>query len=196
MQSVTIEDKMVLDLSGRLELFKRGTHIEIVVRWFGLRTLVSSAIAIGWIIYLGEWYFSGKPIVISGTDINFALHVLVSISLVYTSLAYWLNRTHIRVGMGSLKVSHGPIPWPGRKEILLSDVKQISAVDVEHQKRGDTHEVNVVLRSGGAITLLKNLRSLEEAQIIERRIEQYLRIKDEPPMKEILGGDEVDFKEV
>src|SRR5829696_819012 len=67
----------------------------------------------------------------------FALgHAAVGLGLTYYTIAGFLNHTLIRVSASQLDISHGPLPWPGKKRLDSTTVAQIYCK--EHISRGKT----------------------------------------------------------
>jgi hypothetical protein len=185
-----MEKKIEIGLPDKLELFHRGSNIEIVRTWFGWQILLMTGFAIFWDGFLFNWYSK-----VDKSDAAMAyfplLHVAVGIGLTYYVVAGWFNRTHVRVGLGKIAVRHRPIPWFGNKELEGSNLKQLYAKEKLSYSRNSTsatYEVHAITHNGQNIKLVGGLETSEQALYIEQEIEKYLGIEDIRVKGEIGGG--------
>ena len=183
-----VEQKTELPLPAHVELFHRGSDLEIVRKWFGWDTLLRTAM----LVVVGVIAFSTikgsvlfKPFdSINGLESTLfhLIFVAVTAYLAYSTLAGWLNRTRILVGQGKITVRHGPLPWPGNKVIEVSTLKQLYTEEIEHRgsKGGTymTYDVRATTDTDPKLKLVSGLRSEPQARFIEKQIEQYLGIQD------------------
>ena len=51
--------------------------------------------------------------------------VLVGFVTGYLAIAFLINRTVIKIDSDMLSVRHGPLKWPGNKDVPMGDVKQL-----------------------------------------------------------------------
>ena len=171
-------EKFELGLPDKFDLFDRGSHIEIVRKWFGWPILVQAVFAILWNWLTFNDYSKGNQ----SEDLFLLLSVAVGIGLTYATVAGWFNRTSIYVGLGKITVRHGPIPWFGNKELEASNIKQLHA----EEKRGwsgqggtyVSYEVHAITNDERRTKLVSGLETKEQAMNIERKIEKYLGIED------------------
>ncbi len=177
-----------IGLPEKIQFHDHVSHIEIVRTWFGMQTLFLTAFAVIWGGFLVFWYGN----VPADGELIFVLfpliHVGAGVVIAYIALTGWFNRTQVTVGQGRLGVRHGPLPWPGNKEIDAHDVKQLYGKEKISRSRNSTtvtYELRAVTKSGRTIKLLGGLESQEQAIFIEQKIEKYLRIKDAPVPGEI-----------
>ena len=179
---------MDIGLPEKIRFLDHVSHIEIVRTWFGMQTLFLTAFAVFWDGFLFFWYSNipeDGPLMVVLFPL---LHVAVGVGVSYYALTGWFNRTHIYVGQGRLGVRHGPLPWPGNKEIDAHDVKQLYAKEKISRSRNSTtvtYELRAVTKSGRNVKLVGGLESQEQAIFIEQKIERYLRIEDAPVPGEI-----------
>lgn len=177
-------------LPEKLELFHRGSHIEIVWTWFGWQIVVMTAFAIAWDGFLVNWYLNVVPQSGNQMAMYFPLvHVAVGIGITYYVVAGWLNRTRITVGNGKVAVRHRPIPWFGNTDIDTSNLKQLyTKENIRRSRNGNrysTYEVRAVTRDGRNARLVSGFHTSEQALGVEQEIEKYLGIKDVPLTTEI-----------
>jgi len=177
-----------IGLPEKIEFIDHVSHIEIVRTWFGMQFLLLTAFAVFWDGFLFFWYSSlpaDGPLIAALFPL---LHVGVGVGITYYALAGWFNRTHIYVGQGRIGVRHGPLPWPGNKEINAIDVKQLYAkekVSRSEDSTSVTFELRVVTKGGRNVKLVGGLETQEQAIFIEQKIEKHLRIEDAPVAGEI-----------
>ena len=177
-----------IGLPEKIQFHDHLSHIEIVRTWFGMQTLFLTAFAVFWGGFLFCWYGNipeDSPLLFVLFPL---LHVGAGVAISYIALTGWFNRTHVTVGQGRLGVRHGPLPWPGNKDIDAHDVKQLYAKEKISRSRNSTsvtYELRAVTKSGRNIKLVGGLESQEQAIFIEQKIEKYLRIEDAPVSGEI-----------
>lgn len=185
-----MEKKIELGLPDKLEIFHRGSSMEIVRKWFGWQIVFMTVFAMFWDGFLFIWYSkvgdSEEPMAMYFP----LLHIAAGIGLTYYVVAGWLNRTYIRVSCGKIAVRHGPIPWVGNKELEVSNLKQLYAKEeLSRSGRGTTatYEVHAITHNGRNIKLVSGLETSEQALYIEQEIEKCLGIEDIPVKGEIGG---------
>jgi hypothetical protein len=118
----------------------------------------------------------------------FLVTIPVGVWLSYVNLAMYLNRTVIKVSQGRLTVRHGPLPWPGRRDLDTCDLEQLFCQEKTLPIFGGTvyHTVGGVLKGGRQVTLLspiglfRQVMGRNEALFVEQVIEKYLGIEDRP----------------
>ncbi len=102
---------------GTIKLRETARGQEALVRWFGPQYIFLAFFCVFWDGFLVVWY-SAVLLAPSGIDIVAALfpllHVAAGVSITYTTVAGFLNTTSIEVRGGRLRLTHGPLPWPGR----------------------------------------------------------------------------------
>ncbi|HNF27995.1 MAG TPA: hypothetical protein PKV80_26245, partial [Leptospiraceae bacterium] len=85
-------------------------------------------------------------------------------------------------------VKIGPLPWPGNQNIKSSDITQLYSKSVLTRNRNSSSEhfeVHAVLKNKSHLCLAKTLEEMEQAFYIEQKIEDFLKIEDEPVRGEI-----------
>jgi hypothetical protein len=174
-------DEIDIGLPEKLALVHHGSHIEIVLKWFGWQIVAMTGFAIMWDGFLINWYLNVAPNA-NRMAVYFPLiHVAAGIGITYYVVAGWLNRTRISVGNGKVAVRHGPIPWFGNADIDASNLKQLYTKENTRRSRRSsysTYEVRAVTQDGRNTRVVSGLETSEQAFGIEREIEKYLGIKD------------------
>jgi hypothetical protein len=171
-------------LPHKLALVHHGSHVEIVLTWFGWKVLLMTPFALLWDGFLVKWYLSIGP---SANPIMWVFplpHVIVGVVYTYYVLAGWFNRTHIIVGPGSLIVRHAPIPWLGNKILQASRVRQVYVKErTTRSRRGAgsvSYEVRAVTQDWEETKLVGGIESPDQALYIEEEIEKHLALEDAP----------------
>lgn len=158
------------------------------LRWFGLQGVFLLVFALFWNGFLAVWYSIALTALLSGDGeavmmVVFPLiHVAAGLGIGYWSIATLLNRTTIRVDRHGIAVRHGPLPWPGSREIPVPDVLQLYVEPRVVRGKNTTrtvYDLNAVLRSG-SITLVSGIEDARSARFLEHRIEGWLGIVDRP----------------
>ena len=115
--------------------------------------------------------------------------ILVGLGAGYLALAFLLNRTVIKVESGTLSVRHGPLKWPGNREIETGSLEQLYCEEyvgyTKNHRPVYQFSVNARTRSGGKIQVVKGLTDAEQALFIEQELEKHLGIEDQPVRGEI-----------
>ncbi len=166
------------------------SKLTLTRRWFSPVYIFLAFFCVMWDGFLVFWYGAamfgmgaeaGGPATICA--LLFPLgHVAVGLGLTYTTIAGFFNRTLIEVTRGSLKISHGPIPWWGNQDLRTADLKQLFCEEQVHRgkhgSRNYTYDVHAVLQDGRKHKLLSGLPSTDQALYIEQAIETHLEIED------------------
>lgn len=170
----------------RVERLPSGTRISW--RWFTPAALFLAFFCVFWDGFLVVWYgmalAGGAPVAM----ILFPLiHVAVGVGLTYLTLGMFLNSTTVSVEKGAVVIRHAPLPWPGNRTLGRADVGQLFCAEkVTRGKNGVTvtYEVNVVLKTGKRLAILKGLEQ-DQALYVEQALERQLGIEDRPVAGEL-----------
>jgi hypothetical protein len=112
-----------------------------------------------------------------------ALTSVATFGSLYLGLAQLINRTTITLSFDELAVRHGPLPWPGRLELFRGDVEQLYVREhIHNSKSGRSYSYSVRLRLAHQrdLLLVAGFLKAQEAKFIEYKIEQYLKLKNQP----------------
>jgi len=112
-------------------------------------------------------------------------HVWVGVGLAYYCLALFLNSTTVNFTNGTLHVTHGPLPWWGKRRLPVRDLSQLFVVEKRGSKGRITFELCGLLADGKRVSILSGLSDEAEARFLEVRLEQVLGIVDRPVAGEI-----------
>jgi hypothetical protein len=109
------------------------------------------------------------------------LHLLIGVLMTYATIGGFVNRTELRVAGGELTVRHGPLPWPGNRQLLTAKIKQLYCTESVYRSKNRTrrsYSVLAVIEDNDKIELVSSLQELEQGLFIEQQVEQYLKIRD------------------
>ena len=126
----------------------------------------------------------------SGFTVLFLIpFVLVGLVTGYLALAFLINHTVIKVERSILSVSHGPLRWPGNKEVQVGDVVQLFCEEYEAYRQNHRpvyhYAVKAKTRGGGKILIVKGFNEAEQALFVEQELEHHLRIENQVVTGEI-----------
>jgi hypothetical protein len=180
----------------RLDLSRTNYELAISYRWRNPVAYFLIFFCLFWDGFLVMWYGIGLTVG-SGMPAVFFLfpliHVAVGVGLTYYTICLFVNKTLIRADQRTLSVKHVPLPWPrGNKEIPVRNIEQLFVEEKTGNKGHKYHILSAQLKEGKTITLLPNVSATpEELLHLERSIEDYLGIPDQPVRGEMAGRTKV-----
>ncbi len=159
--------------------------VRITQRWFEKLAFLSLVSCLLWYAPLYLWF---TELYYPGLDFSLkmitTLYAGGGVFFAYFTLARFVNSTVIQADRRFLTVRQRPLPWFGKRNIPVPDVKQIYCVEsVRHNSLGHRHasyQVRAILHSGATIGLTSGLKHPEQAFFIEDQLEKGLGI---PPRK-------------
>lgn len=112
-----------------------------------------------------------------------------SVGLVYLAAVRTFNSHFIRTNSASLQVTQGPLPWPGVRNLKVSDIEQLFSTEYEiRQEKGSDSERRIEVqkhyqlsahtRTNKQVRLLRGLSDPHQALWLEQEIERALGIRD------------------
>jgi hypothetical protein len=161
-----------------------GDGLRLTRRWFTCAAVFLTFFCIAWDGFLVFWYSMAlRPDAPWIMAVFPSLHLAVGVGLTYLTLALYLNRTRLEVANGRLSVSSGPLPWPGNRDLDLSEIEQLYCRESASRSNDNgsvsySYSVSAVLKGGREVKLLSSLPNREQALFIEQIVEQYLGIED------------------
>ncbi|HAS8565774.1 TPA: hypothetical protein I7774_22165 [Vibrio vulnificus] len=161
-------------------VIKNQSSMIITKKWLSKSTLFITCFTIYWNVSVFNEYSSVSTI----SDLPW-LYLSVGLFLVYFCLACWLNKSTFKVSEKSLSISHGPLPWFGNKKIETRLIKQLFVKEVTSLHTSTTYELLGIYWSGQQVKLLVGLDDAGPARFLEKEIEEYLNINDEPVEGEV-----------
>lgn len=158
-----------------------GGRLTIARSWFSWAVIPMIFFAVFWNGFMIVWHTIALT---SGAWFMSAfglIHTAVGVGLTYFIIASFVNTTRVSADGESVRVAHGPLPWPGNKELFAHDIEQLFVKEkVSHGKHGASfsYEVHAILTSGTSEKFLTGLKEAEQALFIEQQLEKYLDIQD------------------
>lgn len=171
-----------LALPRNVTAVKGERGLELHRSWFRYSVMLLVPFLFAWNGFLVFWYArvatSNGPWIAAVFPIG---HVAIGVGLTYFVLATLLNKTRIGFARGRLTVKHGPLPWPGNREIPTEQVGQLYCRSkLQASKRGtrETYSLWLLEKTGRRTKLLELGEEPDEALALEQRIERELGIRD------------------
>jgi len=175
-------------LPAGIQVEEQGNLLCIVRRWYNHALFFMLFFCVLWDGFLVVWYASFGVMDGGGPTLLFYLfpvfHVIVGVSLTYSTIAGFFNRTEILATPGLLSIRHAPLPWFGNRDLLVENIEQLFCKEtVSRGKNGPnySYSLEAVMRDGRAVRLLKgNSLSVEQVLFLEHAIERHLGIVNRP----------------
>ena len=118
--------------------------------------------------------------------------ILIGLGTGYAALALLLNKTTIKVEGTELKVSHGPMRWPGAKTLDAAQVGQLYCTEYVAYKQNNSPvyrmKVHAMMLDGSRVDLISGIEDVNQALYLEQILEKHLGIEDRPVRDEFKGG--------
>lgn len=108
----------------------------------------------------------------------------------YLALVGFVNRTHVWIGGGAVRIRQSPLPWKGNRTLRPADIKQLYAEERPTQDDGALccYRLLALLRSRRKpLVLIGDLDDAAQALYLEQRVEEELGIVDRPVAGELAG---------
>jgi hypothetical protein len=162
----------------------------LIQRWFSFKYIPLAFFAVAWDSFLIFWY----SMALHSDHVPWIMvvfpiaHVAVGIGLTYSTIAGILNRTILRVTPETISVRFEPLPWKGKKQIAVADIKQLFCKDkVTRSKNGIStqYELYAVTAANQQVKLVGRLDNSEIAIFLEQQLERWLKIEDRPVAGEL-----------
>lgn len=175
-------------LPERVTVRDFGGELRIERRWFTWTAIFFAFFCTFWLGFLAFWYAMAIGVGNVPMMLFPLLHVAVGAGLLYFTVALFVNRTWIVVGGGVLTVRHGPLPWPGNRDIATAALEQLYCEEhISRTRNGTTVTYSVRARGtdGRLVKLVTGLPQRDQALFIEERIERHLGIVNRHVRSEI-----------
>jgi hypothetical protein len=172
---------------NEVTLFKDEKRLDLSWRWFSWKYLPLAFFCIAWDGFLCFWYSMAFSMDAPWIMIVFPIaHLAIGVGLTYSTLAGFLNRSHVEIDRETFSVNHGPLPWFGNLQVPVTEVRQLYCkVKPGKQNSGPSYQLSVILKDGRKKDLISNLDSPEIGFYMEQQIENWLDIADHPVKGEI-----------
>jgi len=166
-----------------LTVSTEGGELRIERRWYTWMALLAAFFCVTWLGVFVFWYLLVFMHPSRAISLLALLHGGAGLALVYATVALFVNRTVIVVTGADLTIRHGPLPWPGSRDVPAAGLEQLHCEKhVRRSRGGTTITYSVLARStdGRATPLVRGLSDRDQAHFIEQQIEHYLGIADQP----------------
>ena len=177
----------IFNIPPGIDILHLMNELEIKINWRRSAKYFTPFFALVWNVFV--FFHSFIMIFSSGNTSIFLFYIpfyAAGIYLMYKSLGLFLNNTYITVDVDKILVEHKPINFLIQKDQYLpsEDVDQVYVTRHEVGKRNDNPvyawSVEVKMKDGEIISLVKELHALKYARFIEQEIEKHLDIRDRP----------------
>ncbi|OGS07833.1 MAG: hypothetical protein A2270_01175 [Elusimicrobia bacterium RIFOXYA12_FULL_51_18] len=175
--------KPLADKPGRFSVKRECADIVISYRWFSFDLVFLFLFCLAWDGFAGFFCFTmfrGLPSGLWLIKIPPLLFASVGAVTTYYLAAGFVNRTFVRISPGGIVIRSGPLPWPGDRAFLKSDLKQLFCEETRTKKGNRLYHLSAVMSDDSRVKLLSRFRSPDEALFIEQQAESALGIKDQP----------------
>ncbi len=171
-----------------LSIDRTGKSIKMTLSWYNVSVLFLASFCLFWDGFMVMWYL----IALTQGEIIMALfgtiHAMIGLGMTYYCIACCFNTTVIELDGAYFRITHGPVPWWGNKELPLSKVKQLYTTErVTRGKHGPnyTYKLNAIMSNGEKEELMSGLSEVEQALFLEQEAERFLGIDDQPVPGEV-----------
>ncbi|WP_224362216.1 hypothetical protein [Hyalangium versicolor] len=177
-------------LPEKFQVEDDGVSTRISWRWFSVIHAFLIFFCIAWDGFLFTWYgialsSDNAPLIALIFPIA---HVAAGVGLTYYTLTGLLNRTRIEVSRNRLSIRHGPLPWPGNRDVPGRQFTQLYGVEQIRSNKGSqtlTYDLIAIDREGKSVKLLGGLTAKDQVLYLEQTLERRLGIEDAPVEGEI-----------
>jgi len=129
-------------------------------------------------VYLAGWTVAIWAVLwpLRAQSLGFMLALAaLAIAATYPVIAWAVNRTRILVDEWHVSLRHGPLPWPGSREVLIDSLEQLYVKQAGSDQLR-LWELRAKLKAGGDLNLIGSLRDPAQALYLEHELEKRLGI--------------------
>lgn len=185
-------ERAALPLPDRFRVETGSDGVVLIDAW---KTPMHFAFAAGGLVCFAAPFVAAAAAGAAGGGFLLAAELFMAcpaLLMVYYGVAGLLNETRVRAERRLLRVSIGPVPWPGSKTIPVDEVRQLySRVTMTVTDAGGTRRICGVFvraRGGKDVRLVGGLDP-KQALFVEQQVERALGIKDERVRGELPRSD-------
>ncbi|MEZ4888216.1 MAG: zinc ribbon domain-containing protein [Chitinophagales bacterium] len=173
-----------------VEIHLQDKELFLTYRWWTVRYLFLLLLGALWNLSTIMWFvitLANDAYLMMAMGMVFAVG---GIALQYVSIAGFLNTTMIKVDDFQLSVTHQPVFWFSVPKLRRDEITQLYCT--LHINRGQnytqySYQLNVILKNGKHVCILKGINNADQAQYLEKEIEHFLKIKDRYVKGEYIG---------
>lgn len=182
-------------LPPRFQVEEERSATRITWRWFNpVIHIFMAFFCVLWDGFLIVWYGLALGRGAAGDEVPLVAvlfplgHVAAGVFITYITLAGFLNRTRVEVSRDRLTIHHGPLRWPGNKDLPGRQFTQLFGEEVIRRGKNGvtvTYDLIAVNREGTRVKLLTGLTEREQVLYLEQTLERQLGIEDAPVEGEV-----------
>lgn len=157
-------------------------------RWWGYQFLFMVLFCAIWNGFLAVWYAIAWSEGVLTMLLFPLLHVAAGAGITYYTICGFVNRTTVHLDGERLTVRHGPLPWPGNRDIPVSSIRQLYTEQQVHRGKNGTHftyRLSAVLDDGSSLKLLSGIDSADVPRYLEQELESRMGIVNVPVAGEL-----------
>lgn len=168
-------------MPDKYEVLKLRSSIDISYSWLSPKYYALVFFTLFWNGFMAVWYY------LALTDGEWfmalfgVLHLGVGIFLFYTTLAGFVNSTHINATRNRLEIRHRPLWWMGNRAVEVSEIDQLFCkLQVNNSENGTTYAYHLYMidKNKKHTKLISNMESPDQVLYLEQEIENFLGIKN------------------
>lgn len=169
-----------LTIPEGLDLLTTSDGAVIRKVWLTWKIAPLALFAIFWDGFIFFWYFAAlskpHPRLI---EVFFPIgHVAVGVGITYYVLASLVNKTDIVISRSGVRVTTGPAPWVGNKEIRVEEIADVIVRERSWNRGSRTFVVMYADRSLKEKKLVTGLSEPDQADFVARTIREAIGLKD------------------
>jgi hypothetical protein len=173
-----------------LQVSRSGGALRFQWKWMTPWALIES---VGVLFMTANWI---RGVMSEELDENFAWQLAWGLAagcffvgFLYRFAMVVVNQTVVEIDQHRLSVRFEPLPWFGRRDISVREIRQLYARD---EGGSDSVNFQLVVRDpfGKDRPLASHLPNVRFARYIEQEVERYLGIEDVPVEGELAGDQE------
>lgn len=188
-QAVSQARRPLVEMPKGITVQDTEMGLAITYRWFNLTTIGLIVFAVFWNGFMLFWHTMALMTSAYMMSLFGLLHTAVGIFVGYIALAGIFNTTTITADRETLSIRHGPLPWPGNRQVPVHTLTQIYCQEnISHTRNGTqySYELAAILQDAGRQKLVGKFNTPLQALYIEQELERYLGIQDVPVSGELL----------
>ncbi|AUX25619.1 uncharacterized protein SOCEGT47_061680 [Sorangium cellulosum] len=107
----------------------------------------------------------------------FCAAAIPALPVTYLTLVSFINRTHLSITNGLLRVRHGPLPWADNITLSTDDIQRLYCARKKSQRHSTFYELRAKLRRGDVCPVVSKLNHPTTAIFLQQCIEDALGLE-------------------
>ncbi|WP_437672883.1 hypothetical protein [Sorangium sp. So ce131] len=104
----------------------------------------------------------------------FSMLAIPALITTYLLLISFINRTHLSITNGVLRVRHAPLPWAGNITLPVDDIQQLYCSRTKLGRQRTFYELVARLKSGNTCPVVSRLEHPATAMFLQQRVQEAL----------------------